>query len=122
MTGVVNRRAQSGAWSGFEAAHIFPLESESWWLQHNYGRWIRDVTPGVSRISSRQNGFILQSNIHQDFDNYLVSVNPDVSLFCDVHPSEELSTSHTNCSSSLGRGNWGPEDTTASSSSRFGGG
>ncbi|TGZ81029.1 hypothetical protein EX30DRAFT_294648, partial [Ascodesmis nigricans] len=79
MSGVVNIRAQYDIWSGFEATHIFPLEKESLWNQYNYGRWIRDVTPGVAKINSRQNGFLLRGDIHTDFDNYLVSVNPDVS-------------------------------------------
>jgi len=79
ISGIVNRRAPKG-WSGFQAAHIFPLESESYWIAQDYGRWIRDVTPGVAKINSRQNGFLLRADIHTDFDNYLVSVNPDVSV------------------------------------------
>ncbi|KAF8427681.1 hypothetical protein EV426DRAFT_631589 [Tirmania nivea] len=77
ISGMVNRGAQFNIWSGFEAVHIFPLESESYWTEHGYGRWIRDVTPGVAKISSSQNGFLLQATVHIDFDNYLVSVNPD---------------------------------------------
>lgn len=80
ISGVVNARAPFDIWSGFEAAYIFPLESESHWAERNYGRWIRDVTPGVAKINSPQNGFLLRRDIHTDFDNYLVSVNPDVSL------------------------------------------
>jgi HNH endonuclease len=79
MSGIVNARAQYNIWSGFETAHIFPLESESLWIEHDYGRWIRDVTPEVSKINSRQNGFLLYGGIHTDFVNYLISVNPDVS-------------------------------------------
>ncbi|CUS08066.1 unnamed protein product, partial [Tuber aestivum] len=30
-------------WSGYEAAHIFPLEHESHWVEYNYGRWITDM-------------------------------------------------------------------------------
>ena len=37
-----------------------------------------DDTNGVSKMNSLQNGMLLQSNIHQDFDQYVVSVNPDV--------------------------------------------
>jgi len=82
LTGVANRRAPY-FWAGFEAAHIFPLEKENLWIEWGYGRWITDMddTKGVSRINSCQNGFMLQANIQQDFDQYLVSVNPDVSLF-----------------------------------------
>ncbi|KAI5790695.1 hypothetical protein DFH27DRAFT_592204 [Peziza echinospora] len=70
ITGIINMRASSNNWGGFEAAHIFPLESESWWV-------LEDVTPGVAKINSRQNGFLLRGDIHNDFDNYIVSVNPD---------------------------------------------
>jgi len=38
-----------------------------------------DDTNGVSKINSLQNGLLLQSNIHQLFDQYLISVNLDVS-------------------------------------------
>ena len=34
---------------------------------------------GVSKINSLQNGILLRSDIHRDFDEYIVSVNPDVS-------------------------------------------
>lgn len=84
ISGMVNRGAQFNIWSGFQAAHIFPLESESYWVDQGYGRWIRDVTPGVAKINSRQNGFLLQATVHIDFDNYLVSVNPDVSIPIDL--------------------------------------
>ncbi|KAA8903168.1 HNH endonuclease-domain-containing protein [Sphaerosporella brunnea] len=79
ISGVVNRGAYRGNWSGFEAAHIFPLESESYWIEKGYSRWITDMdnTNGVSKIHSLQNGFLLRGDIHQDFDQYLLSVNPD---------------------------------------------
>jgi hypothetical protein len=87
MSGIINRRSSHDNWSGFEAAHIFPLESESYWNEANFGCWITDMdnTTGVSRINSCQNGFLLQANIHDDFDNYLVSVNPDVSKLHQIH-------------------------------------
>jgi hypothetical protein len=68
-------------WTSFEVVHVFPLEKESLWIQFNYGRWTTDMddTNGVSKINSLQNGLLLQSNIHQLFDQYLISVNPDVS-------------------------------------------
>ena len=80
LSGMVNLNAPFGSWNGFHAAHIFPLQSESWWNDQNYGRWIRDVTPGVASINSCQNGFLLRADIHTDFDDYVVSVNPDVSI------------------------------------------
>lgn len=66
--------------SVYEPAHIFPLESESYWVERNYGKWVRNIIPGVAKINSQQNGFLLQGTIHTDFDNYLISVNSNVSL------------------------------------------
>ena len=82
ISGLVNSRAYRGNWTLFEAAHIFPLEQESLWIQFNYGRWITDMddTVGVSKINSLQNGFLLREDIHSLFDQYLISVNPDVSI------------------------------------------
>jgi len=81
ISGVVNRRAPL-RWTSFTAAHIFPLEKENLWIQWNYGRWITDMdgTIGVSKINSVQNGFLLREHVHSLFDQYLVSVNPDVSI------------------------------------------
>ncbi|KAG0634178.1 HNH endonuclease-domain-containing protein [Tuber brumale] len=70
---------QSNNWTAFEAAHIFPLRHESHWDQFNYGRWITDMDDGVgsSKINSRQNGFLLEKQVHSMFDQYLISINPD---------------------------------------------
>lgn len=38
-----------------------------------------DITE-VSKINSCQNGFLLREHIHSLFNQYLVSVNPDISL------------------------------------------
>lgn len=80
VSGVVNIRAPWNTWSGFEAAHIFPLACESIWTEFNYGRWITDMdsTTGGSGINSIQNGLLLQATFHTDFNNYLFSINPDV--------------------------------------------
>ncbi|EER28860.1 hypothetical protein CPC735_035660 [Coccidioides posadasii C735 delta SOWgp] len=79
VSGIVNVRAPWNTWSGFEAAHVFPLDCESVWIEFNYGRWITDMdgTTGVSRINSIQNGLLLRGDLHSDFDNYLFSINPD---------------------------------------------
>jgi len=76
ISGTVNIAAPFDIWAGFEAAHIFPLEKESLWIQWNYGRWITDDTTGVSKINSLQNGLLLDARVHQLFDQYLLSVNP----------------------------------------------
>jgi len=38
-----------------------------------------DDSVGWSKINSIQNRFLLRSDVHQSFDQYLLSVNPDVS-------------------------------------------
>ncbi|KAG4444160.1 hypothetical protein IFR05_000389 [Cadophora sp. M221] len=68
-------------WTGFEAAHIFPLAFEGIWKDYNYGRWV--LTPPDEeeikggKINSSQNGLLLRSDIHQLFDMYFISINPD---------------------------------------------
>ncbi|KAF8465276.1 hypothetical protein BDZ91DRAFT_659436 [Kalaharituber pfeilii] len=79
ISGLVNRAAYRGGWTMFEGAHIFPLEKENLWIEWGYSRWITDMddTNGASKINSLQNGFLLKSDVHQAFDQYLLSVNPD---------------------------------------------
>ncbi|KAF1808731.1 hypothetical protein P152DRAFT_404785 [Eremomyces bilateralis CBS 781.70] len=64
-------------WDGFEAAHIFPLAYEGDWIGHNYGRWITIPAAKGGSINSVQNGLLLDSAIHQLFDAYYMSINPD---------------------------------------------
>lgn len=61
---------QSGNWTSFEASHIFPPESESYWVQFNYGCWISNMDdwPSLSKINSCQNGFLLESGVYKQFD------------------------------------------------------
>lgn len=70
-------------WTRFEAAHIFPFGQEELWIKEGYGRWITDMDNitgvDISKISSCQNGFLLQASYHKEFDQYQWSVNPDVS-------------------------------------------
>ncbi|EEQ91379.2 uncharacterized protein BDCG_06499 [Blastomyces dermatitidis ER-3] len=80
ISGIVNVRAPWNTWSGFEAAHIFPLACENVCMEFNYGRWIIDMdcTTGVSGINSIQHGLLLRAVLHLDVDNYLFSINPDI--------------------------------------------
>ncbi|TAQ89539.1 hypothetical protein B7494_g2107 [Chlorociboria aeruginascens] len=64
-------------WAGFEAAHIFPLAYEQYWTSQNFGRWITMIPSNGGTINSVQNGLLLRSDIHQLFDLYLISINPD---------------------------------------------
>lgn len=70
---------QAFDWISFEAAHLFPISAETIWRQKNYGQWITnmDDSPSSYKLNSSQNGFLLRSHIHQKFDQYLISVNPD---------------------------------------------
>ena len=73
-------RADYNDWSGFEAAHIFPLAHEDVWKQCNFGRWISILLAKGGPINSVQNGMLLTSTLHQRFDNYAFSINPDVCI------------------------------------------
>ncbi len=64
------------SWIALEAAHVFPLAHASHWDINNYGRWITDDPSGS--INSVQNGILLRSDIHQLFDSFAFSINPDV--------------------------------------------
>lgn len=63
LTGIVNNSAPANLWRGFHAAHVFPLASGN----------------HCSSINSCQNGLLLSANVHEMFDDYSISVNPDVS-------------------------------------------
>ncbi|KAF3908515.1 hypothetical protein ABW21_db0205775 [Orbilia brochopaga] len=76
MSGVVNLESDIDVWDGFDACHIVPLHLESWFKEHNYGRWITDEISG-SKINSPQNGLLLSVSLHQKFNSYTVSVDPD---------------------------------------------
>ncbi|KIW78778.1 hypothetical protein Z517_08617 [Fonsecaea pedrosoi CBS 271.37] len=64
-------------WRSFEAAHIFPLAYEGYWIKENYGRWIISQPVQGGSINSVQNGLLLSAGIHQLFDSYSISINPD---------------------------------------------
>jgi hypothetical protein len=82
ITGRVAINADRDRWTGFEAAHIFPLAFEGLWKEYNYGRWIKSPSNREEikggEINSVQNGLLLDSAIHQLFDMYEFSINPDV--------------------------------------------
>ncbi|GIJ98715.1 hypothetical protein Aspvir_000835 [Aspergillus viridinutans] len=78
LSGLVNVAPDLDDWTGFEAAHIFPLEKEDIWNEENFSRWITKATTGYSTpINSIQNGILLTAAMHDAFLKYLVSVNPD---------------------------------------------
>lgn len=72
-------------WAGFEATHIFPLAFEEIWNDRNFGRWIKSPSNEEKikggKINSNQNGLLLRTDIHQLFDMYFISINPDVYMY-----------------------------------------
>ncbi|OXV08667.1 hypothetical protein Egran_03570 [Elaphomyces granulatus] len=86
ITGNRNRLAQYDRWEMFQAAHVFPLHLENLWIQFDYGHWITnmDGVTGASKINSVQNGLLLLLllllNVHSLFDQYMIGINPDVSI------------------------------------------
>jgi hypothetical protein len=72
-------------WIGFKAAHIFPLAYEQHWIDYNYGRWISTPLNGEQikggAINSVENGLLLDSTLHDLFDFYCFSINPDVCVY-----------------------------------------
>ncbi|KAK9248723.1 hypothetical protein V1506DRAFT_551415 [Lipomyces tetrasporus] len=78
ITGVVNAGAYRNDWVGFETARIFPLSSEEYWVQSGYSTWITNrEEERDTGINSSQNGLLMQSHIHQEFDSFSFSINPD---------------------------------------------
>jgi HNH endonuclease len=80
ISGKEAKGAAYNSWTGFEAAHIFPLAHEGHWRDYNYDRWISLLPETGGPINSVQNGLLLRSDIHQLFDSYDFSINPDVYL------------------------------------------
>ena len=71
--------ARHGFWGGFEATHIFPIAYQATWDKQNFSRWINIPAANDQHpINSVQNGLLLRSDIHQRFDTFHVSINPDV--------------------------------------------
>lgn len=67
---------------GLEAAHIFPLARRNEWVDEKCAHWITDNAPssciGDNRMYSPQNGLLLNSILHCEFDKYNIAVNPKV--------------------------------------------
>ena len=56
-----------GSWAGFQAAHIFPLAYEEYWMYHNYGRCITIQPNTGGSINSVQNGLLLTASLSYSF-------------------------------------------------------
>ncbi|KAK9321853.1 HNH endonuclease-domain-containing protein [Lipomyces orientalis] len=78
ITGIVNTEADVNEWRGFHTAHIFPLSSEEYWVQNGFSRWITNrAGDHDTGINSCQNGLLMLSNIHEKFDGFDFSIDPD---------------------------------------------
>ncbi|PUU80382.1 hypothetical protein B9Z19DRAFT_1171996 [Tuber borchii] len=81
ISGLINPEVHIKAnnWLSFKPAHIFPPEQEGLWTQDDHDRCITDIDDSyeIGKIDSCQNGILLSSSIHQGFEQYLISVNPD---------------------------------------------
>ncbi|EER37218.1 conserved hypothetical protein [Histoplasma capsulatum H143] len=79
ITGDLNQFAPFGRWTGFDAAHVFPLQHENIWIDQGYSCWVTNMEDevGASRINSTQNGLLLRRDVHALFDSYILSINPD---------------------------------------------
>ncbi|KAK9328774.1 HNH endonuclease-domain-containing protein, partial [Lipomyces starkeyi] len=78
ITGTVNRRADRDNWSTFHAAHIFPLSSEDYFVQSGFSRWITNrIGERDTGINSCRNGLLMRSHMHEQFDGFYFSINPD---------------------------------------------
>lgn len=80
ITGNVVLGAAYDDYTGFEAAHIFPLAYEGQWRANNFARWITIQPNTGGSINSVQNGIFLRTDIHQLFDAFLLAINPNVCL------------------------------------------
>ena len=67
-------------YTGFEAAHVFPLAYEGHWIHNNYSRWITIPLEKGGTINYVQNGLLLRTDIHQLSDSYDFSINRDVCM------------------------------------------
>jgi hypothetical protein len=105
FTGLVNKNADVDYWAGFEAAHIFPLEKESCWIEHGFSQFITNADSGNAPIHSIQNGFLLDAGAHQLFNDYAISVNPDVSDFI-LKTYTSPQSQPTSCGYGCGLGPW----------------
>ncbi|KAK9236475.1 hypothetical protein V1525DRAFT_433717 [Lipomyces kononenkoae] len=80
VTGLANteRNIADDDWSVYHAAYIVPLSAEEYFIANNFSRWITNRTgENDTGINSCQNGVLLQTTVHRQFDNFTISVNVD---------------------------------------------
>ena len=75
ITGRINHDADADMWTGFEAAHIFPLALDHLFRSQGFDQLMTDNHP--AGVNSPQNGILLRGDIHSLWDNYCIAVNPN---------------------------------------------
>lgn len=72
---VLAENVETNYWITFQAAHIFPLALDHIFTTHGFSQLITYNHP--IEINSPQNGILLKTDIHELWDSYIISVNPD---------------------------------------------
>ncbi|KAK9371504.1 uncharacterized protein V1513DRAFT_455548 [Lipomyces chichibuensis] len=63
-------------WTGYDAAHIFPVALESMFHNYNFGELVvLDECDGS--VNSPQNGLLVRKDVHGRFNQYEISINPN---------------------------------------------
>ncbi|KAK9334433.1 hypothetical protein LIPSTDRAFT_253502 [Lipomyces starkeyi NRRL Y-11557] len=63
-------------WTGYDAAHVFPVALESMFRNYNFGELVvLDERDGS--VNSPQNGLLLRKDVHGRFNQYEISINPN---------------------------------------------
>ncbi|KAM5434655.1 hypothetical protein MferCBS31731_006600 [Microsporum ferrugineum] len=73
VTGAIAMDAEDDYWSGFEAAHIFPLALSELFSSFDFPT----VIPNERGINAPNNGILLRADVHQLWDSYAIAVNPN---------------------------------------------
>ena len=77
ITGQPAWHAEFGLWYGFKAVHLFPPEFQENWNDYNLVELIGNPE---DTINSAHNGILLESQMADLFEGYVISINPDVSI------------------------------------------
>ncbi|KAI9782974.1 MAG: hypothetical protein M1839_004449 [Geoglossum umbratile] len=85
--------------TGYQAAHIFPLAYEQYWVDNAYSRWIAVPATSGGSTNSVQNGTLFRSNIRELFDSYQTSIDPDdnYKIVCFGPGGEGIAGEHLDC-------------------------
>ncbi|KAF7115653.1 hypothetical protein CNMCM5793_002893 [Aspergillus hiratsukae] len=79
LIGEKHYNSSSDDWTGWHAAHVFPLEKESLFMAVGFDRHVAGdrMEKAHLPINSCKNGILIFSHVHSAFDKYLLAINPD---------------------------------------------